>query len=126
MEVGANNRSVMPLDVLGRTRATLAGIARTLSLCLRDGRANFKSSRDGDRALELLLLNKEYLVIASHYLALTLSLPFVHTARRYYRSSGPVRFSDLLRPYGRPSGWGQEMLTELGYLEEVKVVTRFP
>ncbi len=27
MEVGGNNRSVMPLDVLGRTRATLAGSA---------------------------------------------------------------------------------------------------
>ena len=25
MEVGGNNRSVMPLDVLGRTRATLTG-----------------------------------------------------------------------------------------------------
>jgi hypothetical protein len=25
MEVGGNNRSVMPLDVLGRTRATLVG-----------------------------------------------------------------------------------------------------
>ncbi len=30
MEVGGNNRSVMPLDVLGRTRATLIGSTSSL------------------------------------------------------------------------------------------------
>ena len=32
MEVGGNNRSVMPLDVLGRTRATLTG-SKSSTLC---------------------------------------------------------------------------------------------
>ena len=45
----------------------------------------FKLRRDGDRALQLLLFNEEFLVSASHQLALITSLPFVHTARRYYR-----------------------------------------
>ena len=38
MEVGGNNRSVMPLDVLGRTRATLAG--STSSPCASTGVGN--------------------------------------------------------------------------------------
>ncbi|KAL6271947.1 hypothetical protein ACE6H2_022644 [Prunus campanulata] len=33
-------------------------------------------------------------VSASHQLALTTSLPFVHTARRSYRLNGPVKCSD--------------------------------
>jgi hypothetical protein len=37
-EVGGNNRSVMPLDVLGRTRATLTHTASTLQL--REAAAN--------------------------------------------------------------------------------------
>ena len=41
--------------------------------------------RDGDRSLELLILNEECLVSASHQLALIKSLPFGHTARRSYR-----------------------------------------
>ncbi|KAJ3887666.1 hypothetical protein GG344DRAFT_55241, partial [Lentinula edodes] len=40
-------------------------------------------------ALQLLLFNEEYLVSASHQLALITSLPFVHTARRYYRLTIP-------------------------------------
>jgi hypothetical protein len=35
-------------------------------------------------------------VSASHKLALNTSLPFVHTARRYYRLNGRVRSSDEL------------------------------
>ena len=82
-EVGGNNRSVMPLDVLGRTRATLThatsipcpkGLGNLLNVC-----------RDRDRLLQLLILNEEFLVNASHQLALITSLPFVHTARRSYR-----------------------------------------
>ena len=52
------------------------------------------SLRDRDRALQLLPLNEEFPVSASHQLALITSLPFVHTARRYYRSSDLVRTSD--------------------------------
>ena len=47
-----------------------------------------KLCRAGDRALQLLLFNEEFLVSASHQLALITSLPFVHTARRYYRLNG--------------------------------------
>ena len=99
MEVGGNNRSVMPLDVLGRTRATLTGPA---SLSPRpEGPGNLvKPCRAGDRALQLLLFNEEFLVGVSHQLASITSLPFVHTARRYYRLNGLVRSSDWLRGAG--------------------------
>ena len=46
--------------------------------------------RAGDRALQFLLFNEEFLVSVSHQLALITSLPFVHTARRYYRLNGLV------------------------------------
>ena len=39
-------------------------------------------------------MNEEFLVNASHQLALITSLPFVHTARRTYRLNGPVKFRD--------------------------------
>ena len=39
-------------------------------------------------------MNEEFLVSASHQLALITSLPFVHTARRYYRLNGLVRSPD--------------------------------
>ena len=65
----------MPLDVLGRTRATLTepaslppwpeGLGNLVKLC-----------RDGDRTLQLLFFNEEYLVSVSHQLALITSLPF--------------------------------------------------
>ena len=83
----------MPLDVLGCTRATLTeaasiqpwpeGLGNLLKLC-----------RAGDRALQLLLFNEEFLVSACHQHALITSLPFVHTARRYYRLNGLVRPPD--------------------------------
>ena len=74
----------MPLDVLGRTRATLTEPA-SLSPC-PEGLGNLvKLCRAGDRALQLLLFNEEFLVSVSHQLALITSLPFVHTACRYYR-----------------------------------------
>lgn len=112
----------MPLDVLGRTRATLThatsppwpkGPGNLLNVC-----------RDRDRLLQLLILNEEFLVNASHQLALITSLPFVHTARRYYRLNGLVRPPDWCLVAARlPSA---EKLVKLGHLEEVKVVTRFP
>jgi hypothetical protein len=72
----------MPLDVLGRTRATLM---QAISFRSRQGPVIFKLHRDGDRLLQLLVLNEEFLVNVSHQLALITSLPFVHTARRSYR-----------------------------------------
>jgi hypothetical protein len=85
----------MPLDVLGRTRATLTEPA-SFFLYL-DSMGNLvKLCRAGDRALQLLLFNEEYLVNVSHQLTLITSLPFVHTARQYYRLNGLVRSSDRL------------------------------
>ncbi|PWY62578.1 hypothetical protein BO70DRAFT_405808, partial [Aspergillus heteromorphus CBS 117.55] len=99
MEVRGNNRSVMPLDVLGRTRATLTGPASTSPW--PRGLGNLvKPCRAGDRALQLLLFNEECLVGTSHQLVPITSLPFVHTARRYYRLNGSVRPSDWLRRVG--------------------------
>ena len=54
----------------------------------------FKPCRAGDRSLQLLIFNEEFLVSASHQLVLITSLPFVHTARRSYRLSDPVNNSD--------------------------------
>ena len=83
----------MPLDVLGCTRATLMH-STSLRACPR-GLANlFKMHRDGDRLLQLLIFNEEFLVSASHQLVLITSLPFVHTARRSYRLSAQVNNSD--------------------------------
>ena len=83
----------MPLDVLGCTRATLM---RPTSVSPDStGSGNLvKAHRDGDRLLQLLILNEEFLVSASHQLVLITSLPFVHTARRSYRLSDPVNNSD--------------------------------
>ena len=55
----------------------------------------FKLYRVRDRFLQFLIVNEEFLVNASHQLALITSLPFVHTARRTYRLNGPVKSSDL-------------------------------
>ena len=92
LEASRNIRSVMPLDVLGRTRATLMQAA---SLAASKGVANLvKLHRDGDCALQFLRMNEEFLVSVIHQIALITSLPFVHTARRYYRLNGLVRFLD--------------------------------
>ena len=45
----------------------------------------------GDRPLQFLVFNEEFLVSVSHQLALITSLPFVHTAGRYYQLNGLVR-----------------------------------
>ena len=111
----------MPLDVLGRTRATLThatsfacpkGLANLLNVC-----------RDRDRLLQLLILNEEFLVNASHQLALITSLPFVHTARRTYRLNGPVKSSECC---SRSQGLCGAKLIKPYHLEEGEVVTRFP
>ena len=49
---------------------------------------------DWDWGLQLFPMKEEFLVSASPQLALITSLPFVHTARRYYRLNDPVRASD--------------------------------
>lgn len=88
----SNNRSVMPLDVLGRTRATLKG-----SACFPFPRGTgnpLNPLRGRDRGLQLFPVNQEFPVSASHKLALITSLPFVHTARRYYRLNVLVRYLD--------------------------------
>ena len=83
----------MPLDVLGCTRATLMR-STSLRPC-PEGLGNLlKTHRDGDRLLQLLIFNEEFLVSASHQLVLITSLPFVHTARRSYRLSAQVNNSD--------------------------------
>ena len=113
----------MPLDVLGRTRATLKE-----AVCLPDsielGNPS-KLFRARDWGLQLSFMNEEFPVSASHKLVLTTSLPFVHTARRYYRLNGYSEHMGLVN-----FDWQQSLFAEnygkLDYLEEVKVVTRFP
>ena len=70
-------------------------------------------------------MNEEFLVNASHQLALITSLPFVHTARRTYRLNGPVNSSDR---GVCPLYWGRRCgkLIKPYHLEEGEVVTRFP
>ena len=71
--------------------------------------------------MELLVLNEEFLVSASHQLALITSLPFVHTARRSYRLDDPVKMLDLTALVRVRL----EKIFEPYYLEEGEVVTRF-
>ena len=111
----------MPLDVLGRTRATLTHAA---SFPRPKGLGNLVNvCRDRDRLLQFLILNEEFLVNASHQLALITSLPFVHTARRSYRLNDPVNTWDRVasRFWLRCGN-----LSEPYHLEEGEVVTRFP
>ena len=91
----------MPFDALGRTRATMMNSTseNTHFVCNNLFRKNILGNllnvhQAGDRSLELLVLNEEFLVSASHQLALITSLPFVHTARRSYRLDDPVKMMD--------------------------------
>ena len=84
----------------------------------------WKAHRDGDRLLQLLIFNEEFLVSASHQLVLITSLPFVHTARRSYRLSDPVNNSDQRFLQFAASYIGKS--SEPYHLEEGEVVTRFP
>jgi hypothetical protein len=88
-----NNRSVIPLDVLGRTHSTLMHSASfSWPRGLPDNLMNVH--RDRDRSLQLLILNKEFLVNADHQSALIMSLPFVHTACPTYPLNGLVKPQD--------------------------------
>jgi len=72
----------MLFDVLCRTRATLMNATGPP---VPKGMGKLVNGhRDGDRLLQLLIFNEEFLVSASHQLALITSLPFVHTACRSY------------------------------------------
>ena len=85
----------MPLDVRGCTRATLKESVGVLPGSEEPGNpSNF--FRAWDRELQLFPLNEEFPVNAGHKLVLITSLPFVHTARRYYRLNGLVRSPDWL------------------------------
>ena len=53
-----------------------------------------KFVRDWDRSLQLLIVNEEFLVRTSHHLVLIMSLPFVHTARRFNRLDDPAKWMD--------------------------------
>ncbi len=98
----------MPFDVLGCTRATL--MDSTSFFPWSEGLGNlFKVHRAGDRSLQLLIFNEEFLVSASHQLALITSLPFVHTARRSYRLDGQVKTRDGMRI---PSGNWRRRVSE--------------
>jgi hypothetical protein len=89
----------MPLDVLGRTRATLTEPASLLPW--PEGLGNLvKLCCARDRALQLLLFNEECLVSACYQYALITSLPFVHTARCYYQLNSLVRPLDWLGEVG--------------------------
>ena len=66
-----------------------------LKFCLKKGWVIRNVHRDGDRLLQLLTFNQEFLVSASHQLVLITSLPFVHTARRSYKLSDSVKNSEI-------------------------------
>ena len=103
----------MPLDVLGRTRATLMH-STSLTLTERSGKP-LNLHRDGARLLQLLILNEEYLVSACHQRALITSLPFVHTARRSYRLNDPVRPPDCGDVAGSPAAMPREAVQTLSF-----------
>ena len=113
----------MPLDVLGCTRATLMRSTSVQPCPIGLGNL-LNTHRDGDRLLQLLIFNEEFLVSASHQLVLITSLPFVHTARRSYRLSDPVNNSDQDSHEFAHANPGKS--SEPYHLEEGEVVTRFP
>ncbi|GBP52911.1 hypothetical protein EVAR_47566_1 [Eumeta japonica] len=109
----SNNRSVMPLDVLGRTRATLKESACSPGL---EGQPSETPSCWG-LAIVIDAMNEEFPVSTSHQLVLITSLPFVHTARRYYRLNDLVRSSDRHAVALSAVGVAGK-LTKLDHLEE--------
>lgn len=60
----SNNRSVMPLDVRGCTRATLTGSACAYPTPAGAGNP-LNPIRDGDRGLQLFPMNRERLLVTS-------------------------------------------------------------
>ena len=70
-------------------------------------------------------MNEEFLVTMCQQPVLNTSLPFVHTARRYYRLNVLVRHMDWVS-VGFHAYVVSGKSFKLERLEEVKVVTRFP
>ena len=100
-----NNRSVMPLDVPGRTRATLSAAASLKRFPILSGEARpCNGARAWDRRLQWSVSNEEFLVGTGHQPASITSLPFVHTPHRYYRSNGLVRPSESSPPRSSDRG----------------------
>ena len=121
-EERCNNISVIPLDVLGRMRAT-----RMRSTSIKPwprGPGNIVNAHlDWDRLLQLLILNKELLVNAVHQPALIAYLTFVHTACHNFRFNGSVRpqYFCLIAPLVP----GRENLSKPYHGEECEVITMF-
>ena len=120
----SNNRSVTPLDVRGRTCATMNG-STCLLPCPRGLGNPLNPVRTRDWGLQLFPMNEEFPVSASHQLALITSLPFVHTARRYDRLFQLMSDMDESRDRLVRDRWA-EKLDKLSGVEDVKVVTRYP
>ena len=74
-----------------------------------------KLHRDGDRLLQLLIFNEEFLVSVCHQRTLITSLPFVHTARRSYRLNDPVRPPDCGAAAGSPAATPREAVRTLSF-----------
>ena len=72
----------------------------------------------------MIIFNEEFLVNATHQVALITSLPFVHTARRTYRLNDSVKLSD--RDLASFGALCRGKLFKPHHLEEGEVVTRFP
>ena len=113
----------MPLDVLGCTRATLMRSTSVQPCSVELGNL-LNTHRDGDRLLQLLIFNEEFLVMMVHQTIVITSLPFVHTARRSYRLDDPVNNSDRELDGFAYLVFGKS--SEPYCLEEGEVVTRFP
>ncbi len=77
--------------------------------------------RGRDRSLQLFSVNQEFPVGASHKLASITSLPFVHTARRYYRLS--VLVSQLInwQDDKNVSIWLSQLTTLISTIEEKRI-----
>src|SRR3989337_2190032 len=94
----------MPLDVLGRTRATLT--EPTSSSPWPEGLGNLvKLCRAGDRALHLLLFNEECLVSACHQHALTR-----HSSLKSNNCNALSPARQSLTRLPKPSGQGDELV----------------
>ena len=96
----SNNKSVMPFDVRGRTRASLEESACVHPDPQGPGKP-LNLIRARNWGLQLFPMNVEFPESARLKLALITFLPFVHTTRRYYRLDGLVRSSDQARPGGQ-------------------------
>jgi len=85
------NRSVMPLDGAGCTCATVVVSGDGFSYPCNRSPRSFLGPRRAN-----CLVNSEFLVEACHHQASTLSLPFVHTARRFNRLGAVVNLPNRL------------------------------